>query len=109
RRGYAGRGLDRSTRQPRHHLPQIGGTVAEYLSDEDANVYERLSKELGAAQHKFATADRYYDGVQFLEQLGLAIPEELMRFTVIVNWPRVVVDATADRLDVKGFRLAGEE
>jgi len=32
-----------------------------------------------------------------------------MRFTVVVNWPRVVVDATADRLDVKGFRLAGAE
>lgn len=83
--------------------------MAEYLSDEDAAIYDRLSTELGAAQPKFATADRYYDGMQVLEQLGLAIPEELMRFTVVVNWPRVVVDATADRLDVKGFRLAGAE
>lgn len=83
--------------------------MAEFMSPEDQVVFERLSKELGAAQHKFTTADRYYDGVQTLEQLGLAIPEELMKFTVIVNWPRVVVDATADRLDVKGFRLAGQE
>lgn len=83
--------------------------MAEYLSDEDQAVFDRLSKELGAAQSKFSTADRYYDGMQVLEQLGLAIPEELMHFTVVVNWPRVVVDATADRLDVKGFRLAGAE
>src|SRR3954464_4074613 len=39
--------------------------------------------------------------------LGLAIPPELSLFSVIVNWPRVAVDAVADRLDVKGFRLAG--
>lgn len=81
--------------------------MPDYLSPDDQNVFDALSTELGAAQHKFEKADRYYDGVQFLEQLGLAIPQELMDLTVIVNWPRVVVDATADRLDVKGFRVGG--
>ena len=81
--------------------------MAQYLSPDDRTIFDRLSTELGAIQHKLETADRYYDGMQFLEQLGLAIPEDLMHLTVIVNWPRVVVDATADRLDVKGFRLSG--
>ena len=81
--------------------------MAQYLSPDDRIIFDRLSTELGAIQHKLETADRYYDGMQFLEQLGLAIPEDLMHLTVIVNWPRVVVDATADRLDVKGFRLSG--
>src|SRR5699024_2476447 len=79
------------------------------MTSEQETVFSRLRSELLAAQAKFDLADSYYDGMQRLEQLGLAIPPELQRFTVIVNWPRVVVDATADRLDVKGFRLAGSE
>lgn len=83
--------------------------MPDYLSPDDQQVFDSLSTSLELAQPVLESADRYYDGMQFLEQLGLAIPEELMRFTVIVNWPRVVVDATADRLDVKGFRVPGED
>lgn len=77
------------------------------LTDDELRLFEKLKQELGAAQIVFDKADRYYDGMQYLEQLGLAIPPELERFTVIVNWPRVVVDAIGDRLDIKGFRLPG--
>ena len=77
-------------------------------SDEQA-IQTRLDSELTVARPIFDLLDRYYDGAQQLKQLGLAIPPELARFTVVVNWPRVVVDAIADRLDVKGFRLAGAE
>jgi hypothetical protein len=80
--------------------------VAPLTSDE-LSLFQRLETQLTSAQHIFDLCDAYYDGAQRLEQLGLAIPPELQRFTVIVNWPRVVVDATADRLDVKGFRLPG--
>ena len=59
--------------------------MAQYLSPDDRIIFDRLSTELGAIQHKLETADRYYDGMQFLEQLGLAIPEDLMHLTVIVN------------------------
>ncbi len=45
-----------------------------------------------------------YEGVQKLEQLGLSIPPELEQFSVILNWPRVTVDAVERRLDVQGFR-----
>lgn len=83
--------------------------MAAPLTSDETAIFDRLYQELGAAQHIFDRADAYYDGMQRLEQLGLAIPPELQRFTVIVNWPRVVVDATADRLDVKGFRLPGAE
>lgn len=53
----------------------------------------------------FGRLDRYVDGQQHLRQLGLAIPPELERFTVIVNWPRVVAESRVDRLDLKGFRV----
>ena len=83
--------------------------MARALTSDELPVFDSLKRELGAAQPVFDTADGYYDGMQRLEQLGLAIPPELARFTVIVNWPRVVVDAIADRLDVKGFRLPGTD
>lgn len=83
--------------------------MARALTSEETADFDRLKDELTLAQPKFDTADAYYDGQQRLEVLGLAIPPELARFTVIVNWPRVVVDAIADRLDVKGFRLPGSD
>lgn len=45
-----------------------------------------------------------YEGVNRLEQLGLSIPPELESFSVVLNWPRVTVDAVERRLDVQGFR-----
>ena len=83
--------------------------MARPLTSDESPIFDALRSELGSAQHVFDTADAYYDGVQRLEQLGLAIPPELQRFTVVVNWPRVVVDAIADRLDVKGFRVPGSD
>lgn len=53
--------------------------------------------------------DGYYDGAQRLEQLGLAIPPQLQRFTVVVNWPQIAVDAVEERLDVEGFSWPGTE
>jgi len=83
--------------------------VARALTSDESALFERLKGDLMLAQVPLENADAYYDGMQRLEQLGLAIPPELERFTVIVNWPRVVVDAIADRLDVKGFRLPGSD
>lgn len=77
-------------------------------SAEDA-LFRHLSADLVALRADLDLADRYYDGAQKFEQLGLAIPPELAMFRVIVNWPRVAVDAVADRLDVKGFRLPGTD
>jgi hypothetical protein len=53
--------------------------------------------------------DRYYEGSQRLEHIGLAVPPELRRFETVVNWNRVAVDSVADRLSVKSFILPGEE
>lgn len=45
-----------------------------------------------------------YEGVHRLQQLGLSIPPELEAFSVVLNWPRLTVDAVERRLDVQGFR-----
>lgn len=79
------------------------------LSSEEQSIFDTLSKELTASQSSFDIADQYYDGMQQLEQLGLAIPPELQRFTVIVNWNLIVVDSIHERISVKGFRRPGVE
>jgi hypothetical protein len=51
----------------------------------------------------------YYEGVQRLNQLGIAVPPELRKFVTIVNWPRVVVDTIEHRQDVKALLLPGKD
>lgn len=51
--------------------------------------------------------DKYYEGQHRLEQLQLAIPQELEQFVVFVNWCRKSVDSVENRLDHLGFRLPG--
>lgn len=79
------------------------------LPPEGQQIFKRLKEELELARPEFTIADRYYDGAQMLEQLGLAIPENLMKFTVVVNLPRVAVDARVERLEVKDFRRPGQD
>nr|WP_275587583.1 phage portal protein [Arthrobacter roseus] len=53
--------------------------------------------------------DRYYEGSQRLEHIGLAVPPELRRFETLVNWSRTTVDSVADRLAMRRFYLPGQE
>lgn len=90
------------------------------LADEDLAVLNRLRARLDASmkgsrnadgtprQLGFEALDAYYNGVQRLEQLGLAVPDDLRRFTTIVAWPGTYVDAIEERCDVEGFRLPGQ-
>lgn len=74
-----------------------------------SELFDRLRNVINASTPVYETLDRYFDGQQHLKQLGLAIPPELERFTVIVNWPRVVGESRVDRLDMKGFRVGDDE
>lgn len=55
--------------------------------------------------------DRYYNG----EQTGSFVPKELRSTTdgrlstLLINWPRVIVDSLEERLDVEGFLVGGSE
>lgn len=74
-----------------------------------SELFDRLRNIIVASTPVYDRLDRYFDGQQHLKQLGLAIPLELERFTVIVNWPRVVGESRVDRLDMKGFRVGDDE
>lgn len=67
----------------------------------------RGSRERHRRTYGLKSLDAYYNGEQHLEQLGLAVPEDLREFTTIVGWPGTHVDSIEERLDVVGFRLSG--
>jgi hypothetical protein len=79
------------------------------LSVTENSIFNSLRMTLMRSQRETVLLNDYYEGTHRLEQLGLAIPEELKHFTVCVNWPRVTVDAVEQRLDVTGFRMPGKD
>ena len=79
------------------------------MDDQQLALVARLERDLSATANADVKHDRYYEGRQLLEHLGLAVPPELRRFETIVNWPALAVDSLEERLDVEGFRLPGED
>lgn len=78
------------------------------LTNDELLVFRRLTNQIGANRSRLNILDAYYEGEQRLEQLGIAVPPELRKFVTILNWPRVTADAVEERIDVTGFRLAGQ-
>ena len=79
------------------------------LSVTQQSLFANLRNTLLLSRTQTKLLNEYYEGMHRLQQLGLAIPDELKRFTVTVNWPRIAVDAIEHRLDVTGFRMPGAE
>jgi hypothetical protein len=77
------------------------------LSDQD--IVNDLTNALQIAASADQRLDRYYEGTQRLEHIGLAVPPDLRRFETVVNWPRLALDSLNERLDVKSFILPGED
>lgn len=89
------------------------------LTDDEKATLNRLQARLdrdvrgcnlgnGCRTLGFHKLDAYYDGEQRLEQLGLAVPDDLRQFVTIVAWPGTQVDSIVERCQVEGFRLPGE-
>jgi hypothetical protein len=89
------------------------------LSDDEEATLRRLQARLrrdtvthrlpnGARRLGFDALNAYYDGERRLDQLGLAVPDDLRDFVTFVNWPATYVDAVVDRRVVEGFRLPGQ-
>ena len=80
-----------------------------YLNQDDANLVNGLINGMSEQSFRDQKHDAYYEGLQRLEQIGLAVPPELRRFETMVNWCRMVVDSVTDRMQMKAFYLPGEE
>lgn len=78
----------------------------------DAGVsVSRLSGLLWQGWNTLQWYDAYYEGDQPLSYMSKAMQQEMNSLLrpVVLNWPRLVVDAYAARMTVEGFRYAGSE
>jgi hypothetical protein len=50
----------------------------------------------------------YYESDWRPKAVGMAVPPEMQQLIAQVGWPRVYLDSLEERLDVEGFRLAGQ-
>lgn len=78
------------------------------ISSDVNSVIEALEPEARFRWFQDERWDRYYEGAQRLQHLGLAVPPELRKFETIVNWPRLYLDAIEQRQDVKTILRPGE-
>lgn len=79
------------------------------LTPSEVALIDRMKRDLDANAMNDERLLRYYQGQQRIEQLGMAIPPNMRRFLVVVNWPRVVVDTIEHRQNVRALVLPGEE
>lgn len=79
------------------------------LSLDDARLVNDLTDALSLKASADQKYDKYYEGAQRLDHIGLAVPPDLRRFETVVNWPRLTTDSLNERLDVKSFILPDEE
>lgn len=77
------------------------------LSPEEAQAAQWLATRLFDQRPYLELHDLYYDGLQKMQDLGIAIPPQLSRIRTIVGWPRLGIDALANRCRVEGFRYPG--
>lgn len=78
------------------------------VSTEELALIEVLRRQADDLSPKDDLNDKYYEGSQRLEHIGLAVPPELRRFETVLNWNRVTVDSVEQRLRLKEFVLPGD-
>lgn len=53
--------------------------------------------------------EAYYEGKHRLDALGVSLPPNVRVLEMVVDWPRVVVEALVERLHVDGFTVDADE
>lgn len=89
---------------PRISFPTLPTTV---LSDDDRALVSRLNGELATRVSEMRLSEAYYLGEQVIDNLRIAVPQELEFLRTIVGWPALAVDPYVERLSVDGFRTPG--
>jgi hypothetical protein len=79
------------------------------LSLDETNALSDLTRLIENSATADQKLDRYYEGRQRLEHIGLATPPDLRRFETVVNWPRLSVDAIEERISVKSLMMPGSD
>lgn len=78
------------------------------LPREHEDTVARLMSQIRRQEPGYVKLDRYYEGEQRLEHIGLAVPPELRRFVTVVNVPRMAVDEVEGRQNLAAFQRSGK-
>lgn len=81
---------------------------ASVVSDDEKAAINRLSGKIRKDRPAMDRLDKYYEGEQRLQHLGVAVPPELRIFETVVNVPRMAVDEPALRQNLKMFFRDGD-
>ncbi len=77
------------------------------LSDDEKATINRLAGKIRVSEAPMTRLDRYYEGEQRLQHIGLAVPPELRHFETIVGVPAMAVDELAIRQRIRCFYRDG--
>lgn len=79
------------------------------LSDDEVSLIDRHKVDLDFTSYQDTLNARYFEGVQRIEQLGMAVPPAFRRFLLVVNWPGMYVESVESRQDVRALILPDQE
>ncbi len=82
--------------------------TASVLSDDEKSAISALTGKIRKEGKELEKLDRYYDGLQRIEHIGLAVPPELRSFMTVVNIPRIAVDEPTIRQAIRAFYRSGD-
>ena len=82
--------------------------MVDQLSADEKALFSQMKRDLSKLRRRDTKHERYYEGSQRLEHIGLAVPPELRRFETVINVPRMAVDEPERRMDVKWLSKPGE-
>lgn len=79
------------------------------LTPSEIGLLERLHGNWVQRERRDHLMLGYREGTARIEHLGMAIPPEMRRFMVFINWCDTLVTSHTDRQQVRAFVLPGEE
>jgi hypothetical protein len=74
------------------------------LTDEEDRLLKEMLSRLETYEFSNALKEKYYEGEQRIQHLGIAIPPHLQRIPSVVGWAGMTVDVLAERLEWHGWR-----
>lgn len=79
------------------------------LTESELDLINELQRNQMRRARKDLLNERYREGEARIEHLGMAIPPEMRRFMIYVNWCDTLVTSHVDRSQVRSIVLPGEE
>jgi len=77
--------------------------MAVITDSNEINLINGLLKDLQEYRMKNAKKERYYEGKNRLQNLGIAIPDKLSGMKTAVGWAGTAVDVLNERINLDGF------